>query len=235
VKLTQRGAQTAFGGIPRVDLLPPEVKEGQRAVRRRSWMAVGVIAALGLTAGAYVISLSVATSAQAALEREQGRSIELLDAQAEFSEVRTVTQTAELITAAQQVGALTEIQWRPFIGAVQATLPSGVTIVEFSINSASPTLSLPQPESPLLAARAATIVFTAESPDLPNVRAWLDNLTQILGYTDATPGAVRLNEDTGFYEATITMGVSDQARSGRFAPIDDAGSPDANDQDEQEG
>ncbi len=198
-------------------------------------MVVGVIAALGLTAGAYVLSLSVATAAQVALEREQGRSIELLDAQGEFSEVRTVTQTAELIAAAQQAGALTEIQWRPFVAAVQATLPSGVTIVEFSINSASPTTSLPQPDSPLLASRSATIIFTAESPDLPNVRAWLDNLTQIPGYTDATPGAVRLNDGTGLYEATITMGVSDLARSGRFAPIDENGSADADTQDEQEG
>jgi len=132
------------------------------------------------------------------------------------------------------VGAVTEIQWRPFIAAVQGTLPADVVIVEFSINSASPVSSLPQPQSPLLALRSATIVFTAESPDLPNVRAWLDNLTQIAGFTDATPGAVRLNEGTGLYEVTITMGVSDAARSGRFAPPEPEESTDGDTQDEQE-
>lgn len=198
-------------------------------------MAVGVVAALGLTAAAYVVTLSISTEAQAALEREQSRTIALLAEQAEFSDVRATTATTELIVSAQQVGASTEIQWRPFVAAVQATLPADVVIVEFSINSASPITSLPQPESPLLGARSATIIFTAESPDLPNVRAWLDNLALIPGYTDATPGAVRLNEGTGLYEATITMGVSDAARSGRFAPVVvEEETADSTEQDEQE-
>jgi Tfp pilus assembly protein PilN len=216
---TRAGAE--LSGVPRADLLPQEVKDGYRSARQRRWLVFGVFVAVCITGAAWGLSIVVANDAQQALAREQDRTIQLLAQQAEFGEVRDATAAIELIASGQYIGALTEIQWRPFVAAVQATLPEGVTIVEFTITSASPIATLSQPESPLLGVRSATIEFTAESIDLPNVREWLDNLEQVPGFTDATPGAVRLNDGTGLYEATITLGISDVARSGRFTPSDD--------------
>lgn len=221
-----------LSGAPRADLLPQEVKDGYRAVRQRGWMVVGLVVAIGVTAAGWWLSLSIANDAEAALFREQERTIELLAEQAQYGDVRDATTTIELIESGQFIGALTEIQWRPFIASVQATLPEGVTIVEFAITSASPISTLPQPESPLLGIRTANIVFTAESVDLPNVREWLDNLEQVTGYTDATPSAVRLNDGTGLYEVTIAMGINEDALSGRFTPSDDDAEP-SDDEEEQ--
>ena len=180
-------------------------------------MTVGVLVALGGVVVAVVFSSMVADYADERLQAEQDRTVAILAQQAEYSEVRALVATVEFLELAQQAAGLTEIEWSPFIGEIEQTLPGDVRIVEFSIVSATPLSPLIQSTDPLISRRAATIDFTAESPDLPNVRLWLDTLREVRGFTDATPGAVTLNPSSGLYEASITMGVDEQAWSPQIA------------------
>lgn len=211
-----------FGGVPRVDLLPSEIRDVAKGARQRGYFTLAVIATLLLVVGVSVALSFRADEAERELVAAQDETTLLLGQQAQYSEVRTIASMVEMIAVAQQAAGFTEIQWTEFIGTVQSTLPGEVTIVEFDITSATPLRPISPSTDPLISARVATVIFTAESVDLPNVRQWLDSLTTVPGFTDATPGTVQLNETTGRYDTTITMGVNEDAWSGRFAPADEA-------------
>lgn len=212
-----RGDGLVVGGVPRVDLLPPEIKKERAStiMRRRLMIAlVGVIAVVVVGTGAATV---LSMQAQAALQDEQGRTASLLAEQAKYREVRTVQAQVGLIQAAQQVGASTEIDWKKYLQRVQATLPASVTIDTVSLDSASPLAIYVQSTAPLQGARVATVTFTAKSRVLPDVPTWLDSLATLPGFADALPGSVDRNPTDGVYTVRITMHVNDAAYAKRFA------------------
>lgn len=207
-----------IGGEPRVCLLPPEVllQREQKAIRRR--LGVGVLAAVAVVVLAVGGTFALNVQAQALLLVEQSRTADLIVQQAEFAEVTRVQYHLDLTTAAQQVGASTEIDWKDYLQQVQASLPASVAIETVAIDAATPVSLFAQPTAALQGARMATVTFTAKSTVLPDVPAWLRSLAQLPGFADALPSAVTLDETTGVYTASITMHVNDGAFSGRFAP-----------------
>jgi hypothetical protein len=62
----------------------------------------------------------------------------------------------------------------------------------------------------------ATLSFTAKSPTLPEVPAWLNSLAGLPGYTDASPSSVSL-DNKGVYTVIITMHINQAAYTNRFA------------------
>lgn len=210
-----RGA-SALGGEPRVSLLPPEVNDfhRNRAVRRR--LVLGVLAVLVLVfvgvAGSYFLQVQ----AQAQLDASRATSADLLAQTAKYSELRKVQTSITLIEAGQQVGASTEVDWMTYLRKLQATLPAGVAINSVTIDSASPFVDYAQSSVPLQGSRIATLSFTASSPSIPSIPAWLDGLSTLVGFADAVPGSVEVQPD-GSYIANITMHINSEAFSQRFA------------------
>ena len=204
-----------IGTEPSVDLLPPEVKKERaaKAIRRQLGLAViGVVAIVVVgTAGSFALSLQ----AQALLASEEALTPALLEKQSEFFEVRTVQREVDLIEAAQQVGASTEIDWKEYLQLVQGILPASVAIDTVAIDSATPLALYVQPTAPLQGARVATITFTASSSTLPDVPTWLDSLATLPGFADALPGTVT-RDDAGIYKTEVTMHVNDAAFAQRF-------------------
>ncbi|AMB57660.1 hypothetical protein AWU67_00940 [Microterricola viridarii] len=206
------------GGEPRVDLLPPEVLRGRAAKATRRRLGVGVIASVAVVVLAVGGCFALSVQAQAQLLTEQARTSEILAAQGEFVDVTKVKFHLDLAKAAQQVGASTEIAWKDYLTQVQATLPASVMIDTVSIDSATPVALYAQPTVPLQGERMATVGFTAKSSVLPDVPTWLRALATLPGFSDALPGSVTLDEESGVYTATITMHINDEAFSHRFAP-----------------
>jgi hypothetical protein len=205
-----------IGGEPRVDLLPPEVRaqRSAKAVHRR--LGFGVILALILMVGGTGLASVQALQARADLSVAQVRTQSLLLQQQKYVEVRKVQSEVNTINAAQQVGTSTEIDWRKYLNAVQATLPASVTIDTVTIDSATPLTPYAQSTLPLQGARVATLSFTAKSTTLPQVPAWLDALTTLPGFADASPGLVT-RSDAGAYSVSITMHINQAAFANRFA------------------
>lgn len=212
---TKKTATAVVGGLPRVDLLPPEVRAERRSgvAVRRAWMGVvGVAAIAGIAVGGATLR---SMEAQDALLSAQADTQQLLLEQGRYTEVRDVKNEITLLSAAQAVGGATEIAWPSYLAQIQATLPAGVTISSITIDQASPIEDYTQADTPLQGARIGTVTFTAQSETLPSVPDWLDGLTALPGYTDATPGTVSLEEDV--YEATVIMHIDQRAFSNRFA------------------
>ena len=203
------------GGEPTVDLLPPEVKKERAATAVRRTLGLAVVGVVALVVLGTAASFATALQAQTQLTSEQALTPALLEKQYEFIEVRTVQREVDLIEAAQQVGASTEIDWKEYLQGVQAILPASVNINSIAVDSATPLTRYVQPTAPLQGPRVATVTFTATSSTLPDVPTWLDSLATLPGFADALPGSVT-RDDAGVYTAEVTMHVNDAAFAHRF-------------------
>jgi hypothetical protein len=211
--------ELVIGGQPRVDLLPPEVKAGQRAkgVRRRLIVTLVAVAVL-MGAGVAGASWEAAQS-QGKLAAAQDRTTSLLTEQAKYAVVVKVQNEVDTALGARQFGASTEVDWKGYLGKVKAVLPANVTIDTVAVDSASPLVVFEQATAPLQSARIATLKISLTSPTLPTVPKWLEALKSLPGYADATPGLIkRSGEGAGaVYEVELTLHINQDAYSNRFA------------------
>ena len=95
------------GGVPVVDLLPPEVRAERRAgvAVRRTWFGVaGAAAVVAIAVGAATAS---GIQAQGDLQAAQAETQQQLLEQGKYTEVRDVQSDIERLSAAQVVGGST--------------------------------------------------------------------------------------------------------------------------------
>jgi len=195
--------------------MPPELGERNRQLGvqrglRLTMFAVAMLVIVGIGATWYYsISASLAAAA------ETSRTAALQAQKAEYQEVQDAMSDVAIGAAAIQVGGSTEIDLLDYLGKVQASLPEGVRLDVFKIESSSILTAYPQSNVPLEGPRIGTLTFTAVSPGLPEVPAWLDRLTDLPGYVDAVPGSV-VRLDDGTYTVDITMHINADAYSNRM-------------------
>lgn len=210
-----KGGRLIIGGPPYANLLPPEVGIAAkgRAMRRNATglILLVVVAVIAAYAGVTFLSLAAQVQLDAANERTQT----LVAAQAKYSEVRQVTSMLATATAAQQVGTSTEIDWKAYLTDIQNSLPAGTLVTNVVAETATPLATFTQPSVPLQGDRIGELSFTAISQSLPDVEAWLDKLSELTGYVDASPGSLSRMED-GTYQVNITMHVNKDALLLRF-------------------
>lgn len=213
VRKEKRGV-LVIGGQPRVDLLPLEVRAERKAgvQVRRAWLAVAAVVALVAVAGG--AATLYAQNATASLTSAQGETATLSQEAARYSAVKTVQGQVDLIDAARLVGGSTDVDWPSYLAKVALTVPTGATLKDTTVDSASPVIAYAQASSPLQGQRIATLTLTATSSTLPSVPTWLDNLTKLPGYEDATAGTVTLAD--GVYTSTVTLHINKKAFSGFY-------------------
>lgn len=204
-----------IGGEPRVNLLPPEVGQAQRARSVRRAMVGVFFFVVVLVVGAYGFATYLAIESQQRLALENARTDELLAEQAKYVEVRATTDRLATAEAALVVGASTEINLTALLSDVQSKLPAGAVIDTASVDTATPLDAYGQSAAPLQPQRVATLTFTVITPSIPDVRSWLIALEEVVGFTDAVPGTIALQEN-GDYLSAVTMHVNSDAFSNRF-------------------
>lgn len=213
-----KSPNVVIGGESRVDLLPQELRIKRKAavVRRRLGFLVILVAVL--VSGSILLVRAQASQAKVNLFIEQANTQSLLLQQRKYGQVLQIQKQVDTVQAAQQVGTSTEINWKNYLIAVQATLPSNVTLDSVNIDSATPFASYAQASAPLQGERIATLSFTAISSTLPKVPQWLIALATLPGYADANPGSVSRTA-TGSYSVNITMHINQAAFTNRFANV----------------
>lgn len=205
-----------IGGPARANLLPPEVgAAAQGKIVRRNAIVIVIFALIVAILG-YVGATVLATSAQVGLDAAKERTTDLISQQTKYSEVKQVTSMLASAAAARQVGMSTEIDWKKYLTDIQKSLPAGTDVTNVVAETATPLVSFNQPVVPLQGDRIGELKFTATSQSLPDVQQWLEALTALPGYVDASPGSVTLSEETAQYEVTITLHIDKDALLNRF-------------------
>src|SRR5690606_4123650 len=112
-----------IGGEPRIDFLPPEVKQRKQTRRTRRSLIILVVIVMVACAGGYVFATSLAVQSQLALIDEQSKTSDLLNEQAKYAEARTVSAQLAATEDARLVATGHEILWNAYLAELQATLP----------------------------------------------------------------------------------------------------------------
>ena len=187
-------AGLVVGGIPRIDLLPPEVRARLRSRGLRRGLGLLVVAVVVATGAGTALAVLNATVSAGALAAEQQRTQDLLAQQVEFVEVTQLANAKASIEQAQLVGSSTEILWPAYVDAISATLPPGTTIGTLTVTASSPITLVAQPALPLQVARVATVQLTVDAPDLATVSLWISLLPSLPGFADATLTSIERTE-----------------------------------------
>lgn len=219
--MSPRGAakgQPGAGGLPQVNLLPPEVRSarGLKVVRR--WLAFGLVAVAVALGGVYALSLIERGTAEEERAEAQAETVSLQAEQERFAEVPVVLAALSEAALARRVGMSTEVTWKPYIDAITAVLPPNVSIDSILMSSATPIMLAAPPESPLFSPNVGQLSFTGRTVTVPDTAAWMDALDSIPGFSDAWVSASILSDEEGvlYYAVTATVRVTESAFAQRF-------------------
>lgn len=205
-----------IGGVPRADLLPPEVRLAGRDRRRVRYLVYGVIGALGLAVLGVIYAFGASIASQASLVAEQERTAELVEKQEQFAVARATAAQIDAILNARQLAMATEINWNESFKEIEASLPEGVTITSVKIDSISPIDELPVSDVPLQLGYVAALTVTASSLTVPDVEQWLDNLAAVTGFAGVAPPVSVVEGEDG-YVVSIQILLNSEAFELRFA------------------
>ena len=214
-------ARTKDGGLilgasPRARLLPREVADRKRGASIRRTVVIGLVGAVLISAAGYGLASWQAIQSSIALADAQARTTELIAEQNKFVEVRTLSQLKDSIVDAQLVGGGSEIDWNTYYKAILPTLPDGMILDSFIVNTQTPLQSPPASANPVAEPRVASIVFVVGTSDFGAIATWLRSLESLPGYVDASATSAVASAETSVYAASVTLNIDEGALSNRF-------------------
>jgi hypothetical protein len=165
------------------------------------FLVAGVVAVLVVGAS----FLSVGSASLLGSATDEGN--QLIRDQGKYAEVRQVTTMIGKAEEGLIIGSTTEVRWRAYFAEIQASLPAGTLVTNFSATTATPTTPYAVPSVPLQGDRIGELSFTATSATLPDIEAWLNGLEKLTGFVDASPGTIVL-DDGGAYTVNIIMHIN---------------------------
>ena len=207
--------------LPRVDLLPPEVRAARRLRHAQQLLAVGLALLLLVLAGATALARSSASLARADLAQAQARGAALQSEQAQFAEVSRVQAELDRIEGARAGAMAGDVLWASYLDEISGRAPEGVWLDDLAlalVPSATAGGAPADALDPLAQPALATITFTGKGGSYEDVAAWLDGLADVPGFADPrfTIATRTAGEPRPVVEFTSTVGVVPDALSHRY-------------------
>jgi hypothetical protein len=203
-----------IAGEPRIDFLPPEIRQKKAGRRTIRSLAMLLAAVLALCVVAYAGVTTLAVTAQASLSTEQDRTQQLLREQAQYSEVRSLQQTLDSTKQARVVASGNEIMWKPLMERVESTIPANLGIMQVTIDSYAVGETPPVLED-LQLPYQASIEMMVLFDTVDTVAVWSDALLALPEVSNIAFGGVVLN-DAGLYESIIVIHVDESVFERRY-------------------
>ncbi|MFP7762204.1 hypothetical protein [Marisediminicola sp. LYQ85] len=213
-----------LGGVPRADLLPPEVHARAKSRRTRQMLAIAVVSALAAVGGTYAAATLRTASAQMELAAEQERTAQLLAEQLLYADATTIAGLVSTVSDARTLAVSTEVLWGDLTDQIVSYLPDGVTLSSGTLTSRAPWEAELVPAGPLRYAHVARMSIVFESASVIDVTDLVRRMSALTGFTDATPDILTYAD--GVYSTTIAVTVDADALSGRFGADSEGGEPD---------
>ena len=212
---TPTGVRTAT--LPRVNLLPTEIREGARFRNLQAAMGLSVVLALVVVGALAYLGSSDVNDAQGGLSAAQTLGTGL---QTKVNTFANVPQQYALVAAADaqlQQALSQEVRYSFILNDLSLRIPAGVWLTSLTVNQSVDTPNaIPgawgTPE-------LATVKAAGTAINLSDVGGWLDSLARSGNYTDpwvgnatssASPGA------TGQWTFDSTVGITSKALSNRY-------------------
>ena len=219
---TSAGPALAFtptGLWPQVDLMPPEVRAGRRLKQTKRILAFVLVGVVAVSALGYAGALASANSAASDLEGVQQETARLTAEQSKYADVPRVLGDISQVETARRLGTAPEILWTPYVNALRAVTPAGVSIDTLTVTGADPLHQTPAVTNVLAGPGIGTIQFTAKSLTLVNTSDWLDALDKVPGLGDAWFSTETISDANGvtYYLVSATAAINATSLANRFA------------------
>jgi hypothetical protein len=225
-----------LSGEPRVQLLPPSVKQRERNRQTRRTLVLFVVLAVTVVAAGTVAAFLNDVAANANLVAAQNQTEDLVTAQGQYSDAARVVALVSVTREAQKVVTSTEVLWDQLMDEITGYLPVDSALDGAILAAPAPWEVGLLPEGPLRAPRVATVTLTIASLSVPDAVSLQRALSNVTGYSDSMIYTTLY--EAGLYYTTVELTLDETARSGRFlddaaggaaASTDDSGSTDTGD------
>ena len=209
---------TVTNAWPQVDLLPPEVRAGRKLKRTKQWLALTVLGVLLAAIAGYAATMFSAAAAQSELDGVKQQTSLLMAKQVKFAEVPLVLGSITSLQQTRTLGMSTEILWKPYLDALRAVTPAGVSLDNVTVTAATPMLAATGAVDPLSPVSIGQVAFTAKSLTMPDISAWITALGGVPGFAHPLFSTVTLTAASGasYYQVAATVQITNQAFANRF-------------------
>lgn len=205
-----------FGGVPRVDLMPPEVAQGRRDARTRRTLGSLVLLVLALTAAGAIVASWWAGQAQQRLTDARNETLRLQQERLAYSEVTQLQSRIDAIIDQRQALAAGEVLWQDTVDPLLAIVTAdGGVAQQVQIVGSAPGAEPLGVTGPLRQPRVASVTLEVQTPELPDGPGWLRSLASNPTVADASIDSIVGDPEAG-YSTRITINVGENAYSGRF-------------------
>ena len=229
MNLTKSPALT-YGAAPRVNLLPPrERHRREQSALIRRW-GTAALAAVALVVVAVLAAMMLERSASDDLKTEQARTATLATQLSSYADVSAASRDKGSYEAYRAQAMASDVAWKNVVGALQAALPTGVSITGFDAtvgagatdaNGASTTQGSTAAGSGALATTApsgtavtATVQVTSMQP--VDQTAMIGSFGKVAGVIGVDMGSLT-SASSASYTSTTTVYFDHAALSGRYA------------------
>jgi len=211
--------------FPRVDLLPPAIKEEAKVRTARLILSGSVAAAIVLTGGLYLMASSDVSSAQVSFDDATAKSAQLNSEVAKYAAVPLVYGQVDAAQATLQSAMAGDVRWSIVLNQLGVSIPAGVsltgvTIAESASAGQPATSTAPgkdQSLSDLGTPGIATIKWNGTATSYEAFATFLQSMSQVKVFGDVFAHTVAKQDPTsGVVTFETTAVVTDKALSHRY-------------------
>jgi hypothetical protein len=210
----RKGHEPYQAGEPRVQLLPPLVKQREKSRRTRRLLAFVVVVSIGVALGGVAFGYLRMVQSESALAAEHLRTAQIQAEQAEYADA---AQKAALVAASEQAQrdvTSNEIDWLDLLADIVTYVPEGAAIDGMSFGAPAPWEPPLVPEGDLRAPRVGVVSLTIGSADYGLAAAFVRAVWNMEGVADVVITGTTI--DAGRYLTIVTLTVNEDVRTERF-------------------
>jgi Tfp pilus assembly protein PilN len=220
--VTTFATTTSTPGLPKVNLLPPEIAE-ERVVRRaKAGLAAGLACCAVVVGFLYTAAHHSVASAQTDLDQATAQRTALQNQVTRLSSVsRTYADVAAHEAMLTQLMG-DEVQWSHYLNDLSLTVPDHVWLTNVSIGQSAPAQAAggqAAAAGSVFDAGIGTVTFSGVAMSHDDVAVWLESLAKQKGYANPyfTNSTEVLLYGKTVYNFQSSVNVTPAAYSGRYA------------------
>lgn len=224
VKTRATGSSILTGGLPQVNLLPPEVRAARGLQQTKRYLVIALAATLVVCVAVVGWSKVEKASADSDYQSAQDDTVRLQSEQTKYAEVPKVLGSLAAIQNARAVGMSTDVDWKSYIGAITAVLPKDVSIETLTVTGATPMSAASGSDDPLQPQSVGRIAFTGRTETVPDTAAWIKALNSVPGFAGAWVSANSVAGDEGgsYYDVSSSVQLLSTVYSHEYDATNDA-------------
>lgn len=215
---------TTVARVPRVNLLPPEIREAAKFRRFQLAMAAAGVAAVAIVGALTYSAHQSVAHAKTDLASVQAQQTSLNGQLAGLQSVRDVYAQVAANKAMLKQAMGSEIRWSYYLTDLSLKVPQNVWLTGITASEQAPAAASASAAAPASAVPAGvgTVTFTGTAFSHDDVATWLDALAKERGYTNAyfsnsTKSAIGPKEVVTF-SSSVTL--TQAALSGRYTAVE---------------